>query len=504
MKTAVIYARYSSDKQTEQSIEGQVRVCNEYADAHDIVVVKHYIDRAMSGTNDKREEFQKMIKDSAKGKWDYVLVYKLDRFSRDKYETAIHRRTLRNNGVKLVSAMENIPDSPEGIILESLLEGMNQYFSAELSQKVKRGIRESRTKGLFTGGVLAYGYKLDGKKIIIDEDEAAIVRHIYDEYARGRLCIGIINELNRLGIQNKGKPFGKNSMQRLLSNEKYTGIVRGDNGEVYTNVYPQIIPKDLYDYVRLKMSKNRYGRRSEEIVYILRDRLFCGYCGKPVHSSSGKGRNGAIKRYYRCAGRTTRYGHEPCELKPIRKEIIEELVLNVVEESLSDELIDYVVDKIMKCHIAKRKDDSILNLLKTDLTAVEKGIENLISALENGFSTSSTKERLEKLEARKAELKDKIKLEEAQEQLYLTREDIKRFFLRAVRKEPFQMIETVVNRVILYHDKVEIYLNYQDYRTDGEENVLELVYDTTKKYDIDNGRYYQPTEIKSYNVEVCV
>ena len=147
MKTAVIYARYSSDKQTEQSIEGQVRVCNEYARKHDIVIVDQYVDRAMTGTNDRREEFQRMIKDSAKAKWDYVLVYKLDRFSRDKYESAIHRRTLRNNGVKLVSAMENIPDSPEGIILESLLEGMNQYFSAELSQKVKRGMRESREKG---------------------------------------------------------------------------------------------------------------------------------------------------------------------------------------------------------------------------------------------------------------------------------------------------------------------------------------------------------------------
>nr|MBO4518375.1 recombinase family protein [Clostridia bacterium] len=144
MKTAVIYARYSSERQTEQSIEGQLRKINEYVVANDIMVVNTYIDRAMTGTNDNRKAFQQMMKDSTKKAWDYVLVYKLDRFSRDKYETAIHRHTLKTNGVKLISVMENIPDTPEGIILESLLEGMNQYYSAELSQKVKRGLNESR------------------------------------------------------------------------------------------------------------------------------------------------------------------------------------------------------------------------------------------------------------------------------------------------------------------------------------------------------------------------
>ncbi len=126
MKTAVIYCRYSSDSQTEQSIDGQLRVCTEYAKNNDILILDTYIDRAMTGTNDNRPDFQRMIKDSAKKNWDYVLVYKLDRFSRNKYETVIHKKTLRDNGVKVLSAMENIPDTPEGIILESLLEGMNQ------------------------------------------------------------------------------------------------------------------------------------------------------------------------------------------------------------------------------------------------------------------------------------------------------------------------------------------------------------------------------------------
>ena len=156
MKTAVIYARYSSDNQTEQSIEGQLRVCQEYAKNNDILLLDTYIDRAMTGTNDNRADFQRMLKDSAKNHWDYVLVYKIDRFSRNKYETAIHKKTLRDNGTRLLSATEYIPDSPEGIILESMLEGYAEYYSAELSQKIRRGMNESRQKGNYTGGYVLY------------------------------------------------------------------------------------------------------------------------------------------------------------------------------------------------------------------------------------------------------------------------------------------------------------------------------------------------------------
>ena len=152
MKTAVIYARYSSDNQTEQSIEGQLRVCQEYAKNNDILLLDTYIDRAMTGTNDNRADFQRMLKDSARNHWDYVLVYKIDRFSRNKYEMAIHKKTLRDNGTRLLSATEYIPDSPEGIILESMLEGYAEYYSAELSQKIRRGMNESRQKAKIDQG----------------------------------------------------------------------------------------------------------------------------------------------------------------------------------------------------------------------------------------------------------------------------------------------------------------------------------------------------------------
>ena len=195
MKTAVIYARYSSERQTEQSIEGQLRVCNDYAARNNIVVVDTYIDRAMTGTNDKRADFQRMLKDSAKRAWDFVLVYKIDRFGRNKYELAMNKHTLKLNGIRLISATENIPDTPEGIILESLLEGMAEFYSAELSQKVKRGMNETRQKGNFTGGRIPYGYKKDGKKIVVDEDKAKVVLYMYEQYAKNVYVKDIIKSL---------------------------------------------------------------------------------------------------------------------------------------------------------------------------------------------------------------------------------------------------------------------------------------------------------------------
>ena len=177
----------------------------------------------MTGTNDNRPDFQRMIKDSSRKEWDYVLVYKLDRFSRNKYETAIHKNTLKNNGVKVLSAMENIPDTPEGIILESMLEGMNQYYSAELSQKVKRGMRETRLKGLYQGGGLPYGYKVVDRKIIIDETKAETVRFMFRQYANGRYVRDIIDDLTSKGILYKGKPFATNTVYGILKNEKYSG-----------------------------------------------------------------------------------------------------------------------------------------------------------------------------------------------------------------------------------------------------------------------------------------
>ena len=141
--TAVIYARYSSDSQREASIEGQLRDCKDYAEKNGITVVGTYIDRAYSAKTDDRPDFQRMIKDSGKKIFDVVLVWKLDRFARNRYDAVNYKYQLEKNGVHLVSAMEPISQGPEGIMVESMLIGMAEYYSAELALKVARGEREN-------------------------------------------------------------------------------------------------------------------------------------------------------------------------------------------------------------------------------------------------------------------------------------------------------------------------------------------------------------------------
>ena len=249
MKTAVVYARYSSSNQTEQSIEGQVHVCQDFAKRNNIIIVDSYIDRAISGTTDERDSFQRMLKDSDNRKWDYVLVYKLDRFARNKYEAAIHRKHLKDNGIKILSAMENIPETPEGVLLESLLEGMNQYFSEELAQKVSRGLHESRMKGHCIGSV-PFGYtKENNKMLTINENEQKILQRIYEDYASGKTILQISRDLEKENITKNGNKFIPQTIRKLLQRKLYTGEY-SINGKEYNNIYPTIISKDLYDIVQ--------------------------------------------------------------------------------------------------------------------------------------------------------------------------------------------------------------------------------------------------------------
>ena len=162
--TAVIYARYSSDNQREESIEGQIRECTAYAEKNGFTVVKHYIDRAVSAKTDNRPQFQQMIKDSERGIFDVIIVWKLDRFARNRYDSARYKTQLKRNGVKLVSATEVISAGPESIILESVLEGYAEYYSADLSEKVVRGMTENALKGKFTGDAIPFGYTINADR----------------------------------------------------------------------------------------------------------------------------------------------------------------------------------------------------------------------------------------------------------------------------------------------------------------------------------------------------
>lgn len=457
MKTAVIYARYSSDSQTEQSIEGQLRECEEYAKKNNILILGTYIDRAMTGTNDNRPDFQRMIKDSSRKEWDYVLVYKLDRFSRNKYETAIHKNTLKNNGVKVLSAMENIPDTPEGIILESMLEGMNQYYSAELSQKVKRGMRETRLKGLYQGGGLPYGYKVVDRKIVIDETKAETVRFMFRQYANGGYVREIIDDLTSKGILYKGKPFATNTVYGILKNEKYSGsYMHGD--EVVDNMYPRLINKDLFDTVRQKVDKNKFGKRSVKVEYLLRNKLICGYCGKPISADTGTARNGEVRRYYKCIGRK-KYNNG-CQKTQVRKEDLEECVVNaIIQEMSKPETMDAIVAKLMQLQNADESANSSLTMLLNEKQGVERSLANLVSAIENGIVSNTTNKRLHDLEKQQEELERQILVERSKQSVKVPESEIRRFYAQALKAESRALINLLIKEIVLYNDKIEIHYN---------------------------------------------
>lgn len=467
MKTCVIYARYSSDRQTEQSIEGQLRDCREYAQRNDIAIIGTYIDRAMTGTNDNREQFQKMLKDSDKKSFDYVLVYKLDRFSRNKYEMAIHRKHLKDNGIKILSAKENIPETPEGVLLESLLEGMNQYYSEELSQKTKRGLRETRIKGNYMGGPINYGYSVKHEnvgdqtvaKVIVNEEEAPILLHIFEAYAAGNRIPDIVRELDDKGIKNRGNPFTVNSIYFMLQQKKYTGTY-SIHGETFTHIYPAIIPKELYQIVRKRVDANKTGKHVIGVDYILMGKCFCGYCGRQLRSAAGTTTDGTILRYYRCP-----YSKKDpnCHNQSVRKEMLESIVTEALTKEIAKpENIALITNKVFELYCAKFADDADLRRYENELAATDRAIKNILAAIEEGIFTPSTKQRLTELEAKKARIEQAITIESAREKNMLTKENIERYITDAIKLSAKQMVELLVERIDVFTDKICIKLKYSD------------------------------------------
>ena len=455
MKTAVEYLRYSSDRQAEQSIEGQKRVCDEFAKRNDIVIVDTYIDRAMTGTNDNRPDFQRMIKDSAKREWDYVLVYKFDRFSRNKYETAIYKKALRDNGVKVISATEHIPDSPEGIIFESMLEGYAEYYSAELSQKVRRGMNETRLKGNYTGGHILYGYKKQDKKLVIDEERAEVVRFIFEQYSIGVYVKNILLELDRRGVTYKGKPFVRSTVYNILKNEKYAGIYHF-NGQIIENMFPQIVPTDIFEKVRAKVQKNHYGKHSVQVVYLLRNKLKCGYCGQSVNAECGTSQNGEKKYYYKCLGKK----HHRCNKSVIRKDILEKLVLDkIVSELTRPQIMNAIVANLMQIQELQAKEASALNMILKEKRQTDTALNNLMAAIEQGIISNTTNKRLHELESKQEELERQILIEKSKLALQLSEDTVRKFYTDALKAEPKLLIDCLIKEIILYDDKIEIYFN---------------------------------------------
>ena len=318
---AVIYARYSSDSQREESIEGQLRECREYAERNNMTIVGTYIDRALSAKTADRPEFQHMIKDSAKELFEIVLVWKLDRFSRDRYDSAHYKHILKKNGVKVVSAKEHISDGPEGIILEAMLEGYAEFYSAELSEKIHRGQKENALKGKNNGGGVPLGYLLD-KQSAEAGDRSLKLRHWWWRSLNSMLRCKRCAPSSRISIRadserKRGKPFNINSFSALLKNRKYIGEYRYQDVVIEGGV-PAIVPEDLFNRVQERMEKNRHAPAMAKAKedYLLTTKLFCGKCERMMVGESGKSHTGAMHYYYKCGGAKRL---KDCDKKAVRK-----------------------------------------------------------------------------------------------------------------------------------------------------------------------------------------
>ena len=481
---AVIYARYSSDSQREESIDGQIRECTAFAEKNGITILRHYIDRAYSAKTDNRPDFQEMIKDSSKKLFDMVIVWKLDRFARNRYDSARYKAQLKRNGVKVVSATEVISEGAEGIILESVLEGYAEYYSADLSEKVIRGRTENALKCKFNGGTLPIGYVIDEEQHFqVDPLTAPFVLDVFKKYDKGATMKELRDWLNENGIRNKlGKPLNFNSIQHMLGNRRYIGEYKYRDIVVPDGI-PAIVPLELFDRVQEKLAQNKKApaRHKAEDDYLLTTKLFCGYCGAYLCGESGKSRNGTIHHYYKCV--SVKKKRTDCKKKPVRKQWLEDLVVNeVMKVVMDDQAIEAIVSMVMDL---QDRENTSLPLYEQQLQEAQRGIDNLLNAIQRGILTKSTKTRLEELEATKEDLEIKI----ANEKIAKPRisPEFVTFWLHKfrkldVRQQPHRkmLIDAFVNAIYLYDDKLVLTFNYKDgTRTITLDDVKEAVKNNT-------------------------
>ncbi len=438
MENAVIYARYSSHSQTEQSIEGQLAAAMEYAHKHQYKVIHEYCDRAKSGTNDNREQFQKMLKDTAKHKFTVIIVWKVDRFGRNREEITFNKYKCKKNGVRVEYVAEHISQGPEGVILESVLEGMAEYYSLQLSQNVARGYLESAKK-YHVIGVAPLGYdRAPDKTYVINEAEAKVVRLIFDKYQSGESQRDIIDWLNTHGFTNKqGREFTKSTLQRIVNDERYIGIYTFKDIIREENIIPPIVSREVF-YAN-RTPKNTWSYDD----YPLSKYLYCG-CGSKMKGSSGNGKMGVKYKYYICP---------KCKKTHVRAESLEQLVADNVHKILSDaNVIDKIADEVYAYYLRHKEDNTEEESLRHNLESIDKKISNLVLSIEKGISPELVVDRIRELEKQRDELSLQISQMELDKPFEITKEAVV-FFLRNVQPDVF------INSITVNRDNVVLALN---------------------------------------------
>ena len=478
---AITYLRYSSRGQNEASIDQQREMAEKYANDHGLTIVKEYADAALTGTEAKnRPQYQLMLREIKQIKPAYLIIWKSDRIARDRYEAAIAKRHIKECGTLIHAVAENLAEgTPESIILESVIDGMAEYYSHQLSVNVKRGLRFNAEHGLYYQKI--YGYKKsEDKRYIIDENTAPVVARIFNQYADGKGMVEICDELNEQGIKTGiGKSFTVNGLRSILRNHSYTGLYQY-NGITIPDGIPAIISEDLWEKAqkRLQFNKRVGGQKAAGLDengvprYWLTGKLFCGHCEQPMHGTFGTSKTGKRFYYYACNNHRRKQGK--CKKKDVPKDLIENAVLNALREILDDteNLASLAVDISDYCQ-KQLTDTSYIASLENELKTVEKSIDNILGAIEMGIYTDSVQERLLQNEERRKSLCETILIEKAKHELKLDEISIGKFFKKYANAD-FEnteirdsVLEYFVDRIYVYDDKIIVTCKYTDNISDG-------------------------------------
>ena len=458
---AVIYARYSSSGQREESIEGQIRECRAYAERSSLLVVGEYTDHALTGRTDKRPDFQRMIRDAERGFFSVVICWKMDRFARNRYDSAIYKARLKKAGVKLLYAMESVPEGPEGIILESVMEGYAEYYSRNLAQNVKRGMYEN-ARALKVMSVPLFGYRkgADGK-YEIDPITGPAVKRIFRDALAGVPMKDILAWLKAEGYKTaRGKAFTASSLYHVLKNEKYTGLYEYADIRVEDGI-PALVSRGDFEGVKKTMGKRKQAPAAKKEQYLLSMKLRCGECGAPLIGEYATSKNGKKHFYYTCRNKR----HGSCQAKRFKKAELEKVITDELIRILFDDaFIDELIECVMEYQEREEAQEEIraLELKKAD---VEKRMQNLASNMELMPSSPFLIERMHGLEAELENVKKALGTALI-ENPTLSRDEL-RFFLESLRKGDvnddaykLHLVDTFLQEAVIYEDKTILSLNY--------------------------------------------
>lgn len=477
MNRVVGYCRFSSTNQREESIDAQMRVIKKYCEENKLLVIRFYCDEAVTGRIAKdREEFKKMLSDSKKKDFQYVLVYKYERFARNTYEHIIFEKKLSDNGVKLVSILEPLPGGPESVMFKSMILGVNEYYSLNLSREVKKGMMENALKAVHNGGIPPLGYDTDeNRKYIINEQEAEAVRLIFSLAAEGVGFSSIARTLNERGYKNKrGKEFKKTSIRDTLLNQKYIGTyfhslknrdgTLQENPTIIENSHPAIVEKSLFYKIQVRFKNHLRGPRNRNnTTYYLTGFCRCGECrGAYSGGYRSKHMDGSIHYGYEC--RQRRAKETNCKNKPIFKELLEKAILELIkEEVLSEENIDKLVkdvSEVIKKYRVSEKEEvkyyakEIEKLNKMLLKLLEKNLEGFLSDEIFKIKNNELNQRL-------LIMKEKLYSFEAIKTV--DGEDNLRNYLLKLKKDSThslnrKMIESFLQEITIYKSYIEVTL----------------------------------------------